>query len=64
MGGSGNLKGSIIGVIFMIILPEALRFMGIPDTIAPNVRQMIYGALLVLLMLYRPQGIAGEYRFE
>lgn len=64
VGGSGNLKGPIIGTVFMIVLPEILRFLGIPDTIAPNVRQMIYGTLLVLLMRYRSQGIAGEYRFE
>jgi branched-chain amino acid transport system permease protein len=64
VGGSGNLKGPIVGTAFMIILPEILRFLGIPDTIAPNVRQMIYGALLVLLMRYRSQGIAGEYKFE
>ena len=64
VGGSGNLKGPLAGVLFMIILPEILRFVGLPDTIAPNVRQMIYGLLLILLMRYRPQGLAGEYRFE
>ncbi|HIE28712.1 TPA: branched-chain amino acid ABC transporter permease [Candidatus Poribacteria bacterium] len=64
VGGSGNIRGPIVGTIFMIILPEALRFLGIPDTIAPNVRQMIYGALLVFLMFFRAQGIAGEYKFE
>ncbi len=64
VGGSGNLKGPIVGTIFMIILPEALRFLGIPDTIAPNIRQMIYGAVLIVLMMSRPQGIAGEYRME
>ncbi len=64
VGGSGNIKGPIVGTIFMIILPEALKFSGIPDTIAPNVRQMIYGALLLFLMFFRTQGIAGEYRFE
>ena len=64
VGGSGNLKGPVIGTAFMIILPEALRFLGIPDTIAPNVRQMIYGVLLVILMFYRSQGLAGEYKFE
>ena len=64
VGGSGNIKGPIVGTIFMIILPEALRFLGIPDTIAPNVRQMIYGALLLFLMFFRTQGIAGVYRFE
>ncbi len=64
VGGSGNLKGPIVGTVFMIILPEALRFLGIPDTVAPNIRQMIYGALLVVLMYFRTQGIAGEYKFE
>lgn len=64
VGGSGNLKGPIIGTVFMIVLPEVLRFLGIPDTIAPNIRQMIYGGVLVYLMSNRPQGIAGEYRME
>ncbi len=64
VGGSGNLKGPIIGSVFMIIFPEILRFLGIPNTIAPNIRQMIYGGVLVLLMLKRPQGIAGEYKME
>lgn len=64
VGGSGNLKGPIIGTIFMVILPEIIRFLGLPDTIAPNVRQMIYGALLVILMRYRPQGFVGEYGFQ
>ncbi len=61
IGGSGNLKGSIIGVVIMILLPEALRFVGIPDSVAANVRQIIYGLLLILIMRFRPQGIFGEY---
>lgn len=64
IGGTGNLKGPIIGTVIMIFLPEILRFLRIPDTIAPNMRQIIYGALLVILMRIRPQGILGEYRFE
>ena len=64
VGGSGNLRGPIIGTIFMIALPEILGFLGIPDAIAHNARQMIYGALLILLMRYRSQGIAGEYKLS
>jgi branched-chain amino acid transport system permease protein len=64
IGGAGNIKGPIIGAILLIILPEILRFTGIPDSIAPNVRQMIYGLLLILMMYFRPQGLAGEYKFE
>jgi len=63
VGGSGNLRGPIIGSFFMILLPEALRFVGLPDSMAPNVRQIIYALLLIFFMKYRPQGIAGEYRF-
>lgn len=63
IGGSGNLKGPIIGAFLMILLPEGLRFLGIPDSIAPNVRQIIYALILIILMRYRPQGLAGEFRF-
>jgi len=48
----------------MVILPEVLRFLGLPDTIAPNIRQIIYGFLLIVLMRFRPQGLLGEYKFE
>lgn len=64
IGGSGNLRGPIIGTLFMTLLPEALRFLGIPDSIAANVRQIIYAMVLILLMRFRPQGLAGEYRYD
>jgi len=63
VGGSGNLKGPIIGTLLMILLPEGLRFLGIPDSVAPNLRQIIYAMVLILLMMFRPQGLAGEYKF-
>jgi branched-chain amino acid transport system permease protein len=56
--------GPIVGTVFMILLPEALRFLGLPDTVAPNVRQMIYGLTLIALMFLRPQGIAGEFKLR
>ena len=62
LGGLGTLRGSVFGAAFMILLPEALRFLGLPDTIAAQMQQLIYGAILVILMLYRPQGFIGEYR--
>ncbi len=61
VGGSGNRLGPLLGTVFMILLPEALRFLGLPDTVAPNVRQVIYGLVLILFMFLRPQGIAGKY---
>lgn len=62
LGGLANLKGSILGALFLILLPEFLRFVGFPTEIAAQMRQAVYGLLLVLLMLYRPQGLVGEYK--
>jgi len=64
LGGSGNKKGPFFGVLIMIIFPEVLRFLGLPDSIAANLRQMIYGIGLVLLMYFRPQGIAGDFEVK
>ncbi|PXF59016.1 MAG: branched-chain amino acid ABC transporter permease [Deltaproteobacteria bacterium] len=64
VGGTGNMIGPLVGTVFMILLPEALRFLGLPDTVAPNVRQMIYGLTLITLMFLRPQGIAGEFKLR
>ena len=62
IGGTGNIRGPIVGAIFVIVLPELLRFVGFPDSIAANLRQIIYGLILIILMRYRPQGLAGEYK--
>lgn len=62
LGGSGNRIGPLIGVVLMLLLPEALRFVGLPDAVAHNLREIIYGLMLAILMYLRPQGIAGEYR--
>ncbi len=62
LGGLANNKGALVGAIFLIILPEALRFVGMPSDIAAQMRQVIYGVILILLMLYRPKGFLGEYK--
>ncbi|BCX15677.1 MAG: branched-chain amino acid ABC transporter permease [Candidatus Parcubacteria bacterium] len=63
LGGLANLRGSILGALFLIFLPELLRFIGFPLEIAAQMRQVIYGLILVLLMIYKPQGLIGEYKF-
>ncbi|NCQ32742.1 MAG: hypothetical protein GW802_35960, partial [Armatimonadetes bacterium] len=60
VGGAGNLWGSLVGAALLVTLPEALRFLGMPSAVAANMRQILYGALLVLFMLFRPQGIVAE----
>ena len=60
IGGIGNTKGPILGAVFVVLLPELLRFVGLPDSIAANLRQIIYGLALILVMYYRPQGLMGK----
>lgn len=62
LGGAGNRMGPLIGVIIMILLPEILRFAGLPDEVSHNVREILYGLMIVILMYFRPQGIAGEFK--
>ena len=50
IGGMRNLWGAAIAAAFLVVLPEALRFLGMPNNIAANMRQIIYGAALVVVM--------------
>jgi branched-chain amino acid transport system permease protein len=63
-GGMASLKGSFVGAFLLVILPELLRFLGMPSSVAAPLRQMIYGLLLVILMIWRPQGLMGKYKFK
>jgi branched-chain amino acid transport system permease protein len=59
-GGLGNLLGSIMGAISLVVLPEAMRFLGVPNSISAILRQILYGLLLTSMMIWRPQGILGR----
>jgi len=63
-GGMGSLGGSLVGATILVFLPEVLRFMGLPSSVAAPLRQMAYGALLVTLMLIRPQGLMGKFKWR
>ena len=60
IGGMGNLWGSALAAAFLVLLPEGLRFVGMPDNIAANMRQIIYGAILVLMMFRYSRGFVVE----
>ena len=57
IGGLGNLTGSFLAAAFLVLLPEALRFVGMPDSIAANMRQIIYGLILVVVMMTGKNGV-------
>lgn len=63
IGGIGSrVWGPIAGAAVVVILPELLRFVGLPDAVAANLRQVIYGLVLIVLMFVRPQGLLGDAR--
>lgn len=55
LGGQGNTAGVILGAIVVAYLPERLRFLA--DT-----REVVFGVALVLVMIFRPQGILPSSR--
>jgi len=63
-GGMGSISGSFVGATVLVVFPEMLRFLGLPSSIAAQMRQMIYGLLLIVLMIWRPQGLLGRFRFK
>ncbi|OOM10989.1 branched-chain amino acid ABC transporter permease [Clostridium saccharobutylicum] len=52
-GGMGSLSGSIIATIVLTFLPELLRSM-------QDFRMIIYPLALIILMIFRPQGLLGD----
>lgn len=62
LGGTERLAGPVVGAFVLLAVPEALKFLSIPDTVAAPMRQILYGALLILFMFVRPEGILGRAR--
>jgi branched-chain amino acid transport system permease protein len=57
LGGIGSITGAVLGATTLTILPEALRTF---DQQFPGLRMVLYALLLILLMIFRPQGIMGR----
>ena len=55
LGGMGSIIGVILGAFVLILLPEYLRAFS-------EYRMLIFGAMLVLMMVFRPGGIVSDVR--
>jgi len=64
IGGAGSMWGPVVGAVVLVVLPELLRFIGLPSSVAANIRQILYGGLLVAFMMWRPRGFLGKYAFQ
>jgi branched-chain amino acid transport system permease protein len=53
-GGMGSVEGSIAGAVVLTVAPEVFRFLA-------EYRMVIYGAILLGLILFRPQGLLGGF---
>jgi branched-chain amino acid transport system permease protein len=55
LGGMGSISGIIIGAFILILLPEYLRAFS-------DYRMLLFGIIMVIMMIYRPQGIVTGVR--
>lgn len=55
LGGIGSITGALLGAALLTILPEVLRPLA-------DYQDIFYGALLVAMMIFRPQGIMGRVK--
>jgi branched-chain amino acid transport system permease protein len=55
LGGMGSILGVVIGALVLILLPEYLRAFS-------EYRLLVFGAVLVLMMVFRPGGIVSTVR--
>ena len=55
LGGMGSIIGVILGALILILLPEYLRFLS-------EYRMFAFGVILVLMMVFRPQGLIANVR--
>jgi branched-chain amino acid transport system permease protein len=64
IGGMCNLWGILFASVFLVLLPEALRFVGLPNSIAANLRQIIYGIILIIVIFNSGSSLSFLKRFK
>jgi branched-chain amino acid transport system permease protein len=52
VGGMGTILGPIVGAVLLVVFPEVFRFL-------LEYRMIAYGALLIVVILFRPEGLFG-----
>ena len=63
LGGLATIWGSLLGAMVFVLLEEGMRFIPyLPVEFIGQARLVVLGVLLVLLMLFRPQGLVGRFR--
>jgi branched-chain amino acid transport system permease protein len=50
LGGMGKISGMVVGALVMVLFPEVFRSIG-------SLRMLLFGIILILMMIFRPQGL-------
>lgn len=62
IGGTGTVLGPIVGALLLMLIPSFSSYISfLPQTEIGSIQQIIYGAAMVLLMIFRPGGIVGAH---
>ena len=64
LGGLGNNFAAIAGAALITISAELPRLLGFSHIIPAQANQMLFGFILVLMMIFRPQGIMGRKKIN
>ncbi len=64
VGGLGNFWGCIWATILLFIIGELPRFFGFPDEVVGAMRNLLFAALLIGVMFWRPRGIFTFFEKE
>jgi branched-chain amino acid transport system permease protein len=60
LGGMGNFKASILGAFIIQFISYFPQLTGLSSVIPPQFKQILFGLILVVMMIWRPQGILGR----
>ncbi len=60
LGGMGNHIGALIGASIIYIASMLPQILGFSSIISPQFNQIIFGVILVIMMIYKPDGIVGR----
>ena len=63
IGGAASLSGSVVGALIVIVVPEIMRYIGLPTFYAEQLKNLLYSIVLAVIILRRPQGLLGKLKF-
>jgi branched-chain amino acid transport system permease protein len=60
IGGLATLIGPFVGAAVVVLVPELLGYLDLPNTLVGAVNAFLFSGLVLLFLRFRPQGLAGR----